>query len=156
LPQWQLPLWFVAVMDPPSAVSCSRTKAVPEIQHLHAVGQLDQEFRIAFQVMDAFRIRAGEARHGFHRFPEGDGDELALAVTVLAEHHHAECILLQRRNAFRAQIGLVFVGAFGLHAPAPDTGDGGFQGAAIAGGHYRTPCGWLSGAVTAWVRYCTI
>ena len=62
----------------------------PDLQYLHPVRQLDEELRIAVQVMDPFRVITGEARHGCHILPVRNRHELDFVLTLLAEGLHPE------------------------------------------------------------------
>ena len=56
-----------------------------DLQHLHALGQLDQELRVARQMMNAPGVRPGEPLHALHDLPVGDGDELRILRAILAQ-----------------------------------------------------------------------
>ena len=48
-------------------------------------GQLDQELRIALEMMDGGGLAAGERAHLLDALPIGDGHELGLVLAILAE-----------------------------------------------------------------------
>ena len=54
--------------------------AAAQAQHLHALGQLDQELRVALEMMHGGRIAAGEGAHLLHALPVGDGHEFGLVA----------------------------------------------------------------------------
>ena len=94
-----------------------------DVEDLHAARQLDQEFRIAIEVMDASGVAAGKARHRLHALPIRYRDELAFGLAVLAKQLHAESLFLERLDAGFVQIGRVLVGSFARGAAAPNAGD---------------------------------
>src|SRR3546814_1874990 len=92
---------------------------------LYPFRQLDQELRIALQMMDAPRVVAGEARHRLDAFPVGDRHELALVRPVLPQHMHAQGLVGERLDAVFVEIPCVVVGPGARRAAAPDARYGG-------------------------------
>jgi hypothetical protein len=70
-----------------------------QAKNLNGFRQLDQEFLVAFQMMDFGRVTPGEAAHRFHALPIRDCDEFSFLGAILAKSLHAHRFFDQRLDA---------------------------------------------------------
>src|SRR5437899_9045241 len=114
-----------------------------QAQHLHSGGELDQEFRVAVEMMDLGRTSAGEARHRLAALPIGDSHELGIGRRVLAKRLHTKRLFNEWLDAGLAIVGFVGVSFFGQGSAAPGACDG--RGV----GHGNKTCkGWTGSRPT--------
>src|SRR4029450_8916191 len=94
-----------------------------DLEHLHGLWQFDQELGVTFEMMDATRVRAREARHRLDALPIGDRHEFSLVATILEQHLHGQRLLLQRGDAVLVIVFFFLIRLGGGSAAAPDAGD---------------------------------
>ena len=117
------------------------TMAGQDVEDLHAFRQLDQEFGIALQMVNAPRVIAGKARHRLHALPVRDRHKFGLAGALLTQQLHAERLLDERLDPVLVEIAFVLVGLFVGRATSPDPGD--HRAHTTAGiAHPTTPSSW--------------
>jgi len=73
--------------------------ALEEAQDLHLLRQLDQEFLVAFEMMNLSGIAACEFSHGLDALPIGDRHELGFVLPVLTERLDTERLFDERLDA---------------------------------------------------------